>query len=107
MSELCKHQVKDNEKSTFNNAVFRSCKLKAKRDGYCELHHPENIAYAIESQARNELIDELRAAEKREEALVGSLMRMRRKEEFDAILAEIRDAQSLMEQLRRERGFQG
>ena len=100
MSELCKHQIKDKEKSDWRSTVFRNCKLEAKRDGYCDLHHPENIALAVERAAQSELIEDLRVTQRREESMVGAYMRLRRKEEFDAIIAEVESAEELASKMR-------
>lgn len=98
--EFCKYQIKDKEKSTWKETVYRNCKLEAKKDGYCNMHHPASIAAAIEREALIEIVSEAREAEKREEAMVGAFMRLRKNDEFKAILAGIREAEDLSNELR-------
>lgn len=99
--ELCKHQIKDTKASTWQKEVFRSCKLAAKEDGYCDIHHPTNIAKSIAQANVNEIVDDKRVIERREESMVGAFLRIRDAEKFSAILDEIRTSEETVRELRR------
>lgn len=98
---LCKHQIKDTKASTWDKAVFRSCKLEAREDGYCDIHNPTNIERKIAQANIAEIVEEKRAIERREEAMVGAFLRIRDGEQFTAILNEIRTSEETVRELRR------
>ena len=89
MTESCLHTVRG-----------RQCQMKAVKDGYCTRHHPETIEAKVADASQYDLVKGAREIEQREEALVGVFMRMRRREEFDSVLKEIKDADMLANQMR-------
>lgn len=100
MTDRCKHQIKDKKASTWNHEVFRNCQVKAGASGYCARHDPANIADAEAAESQREIITELREAKRKEEAAVGLFMRLRRPDEFDALLAALREAETVATEMR-------
>jgi len=100
MTETCKHQIKDKKASTWSNEVFRNCQVKAGASGYCGRHDPGNIAEAEAAESQREIIAELREVKRKEEAVVGLFMRLRRPEEFAALLADLKEAEQVADEIR-------
>jgi collagenase-like PrtC family protease len=100
MTDTCKHQIKDKKASTWNNKVFRNCQVKAGASGYCARHDPENIAEAEAAESQREIIAEMREVKRKEEAVMGLFMRLRRPEEFAALLADLREAETVATEMR-------
>ena len=97
--ELCKHEMKDTKASTWGKTVMRQCKMAAKNDGYCDIHHPDSIARSLAQANKQQMIEDLRAIEQHEERIVGAFMRARDGENFARILDDIKAS----EQARRAR----
>lgn len=100
-NETCKQQIKDKKASSWNNDVFRNCLGKPDASGYCTRHNPENIIDAEAAASQREIIRELRDACRKEEAAVGLFMRLRRPDEFVALLADLRESEKVVGQMRR------
>lgn len=99
--ELCKHQIKDTKASTWDKDVFRSCKLEAKEDGFCNIHNPANIAKSIALANVADIAEAKRGIERREEALVGAFLRIRDGAKFSDLLNEIITTEETIRELRR------
>ena len=104
MNEKCKHQMRD-KASTWNNTVFRNCKIDATESGYCAIHDPENIAKAEARESVNESVKGMREINRIEESAVGVFMRMNKPEEFAEIIETMRKAQAVADAIRIQRRY--
>jgi len=93
---LCKKQLIDKKKSTYNKKVYRNCKMKAVNDGYCNVHNPEIVRTAHEQSCMNDLMNDLRQIEQVEETAVGRYLRLTDARGFDRILKTL-NAMTAME----------
>jgi hypothetical protein len=92
--------MKDKKASTWDHEVFRNCQVKAGASGYCARHDPANIADAEAAESQREIIAELREVKRKEDAVVGLFMRLRRPEEFAALLTDLREAEAVSTEMR-------
>lgn len=91
----CKHRVKDKKQSTWNNDVYRTCRRQEFADGFCSIHHPDTIERESLRRAQEELQEDVRALQRREEAAVGRFMRVNNSSEFFQTLLHLKTVQAL------------
>ena len=99
-NEKCKHYIKDKKASTWDKEVFRSCQVNAGASGYCARHDPANIADAEAAESQREIISLMREVMRKEEAAVGLFMRLRRPQEFIALLADLKESEKVADEMR-------
>ena len=100
MDKCSYDKIKDKNLTTWGNTVYRRCRSIAKKDGYCALHHPENIEASINSACLHEAVEEKRKIQQLEEAVVGKFLRLKNPSEFMGIISYIKEAEDLAKDLR-------
>ena len=90
----------DKKNSTWNNKVYRNCKLDGTINGYCPIHDPDRIERDAATESAKELIHEKAEILKMEDVIVGKTLRLLDPDKFKEILEKSKEAVEIARELR-------